>query len=61
MLRSHNVKDKYVLTIILSKGKCPMTCGRMIGYYDAIKLIFRKRRASLGIVIVRKVMLRVLY
>lgn len=38
-----------------------MTCGRMIGYYDAIKLIFRKRRASLGIVIVRKVMLRVLY
>lgn len=38
-----------------------MTCGRMIEYYDAIKLIFRKRRDFLAIVFVCKVMLRVLY
>lgn len=38
-----------------------MICRRMIEYYDAIKLICRKRPDFLAIVIVRKVTLRVLY
>lgn len=61
MLRSHNVKDKIRFNDHFVQRQILDDLWTMIGYYDAIKLIFRKRRDFLAIVFVCKVMLRVLY